>query len=148
MLMKIREAKPSDLNAIYNLAKDDLKDEGWFDKKTLRWVLKINPKLSWVLEDSKRVIGARLSLESWGINVWGWLIVIHKNFRRNGLGRYLFEETCKKIKSKGFKRIMTDVSNKNKFSITWHKKMGYKRSCLAKHWFKKNEHAIIFIKDL
>jgi ribosomal protein S18 acetylase RimI-like enzyme len=146
--MKIKHAKLSNVNDIYDLGKNDFKNEKWFTKETLKWNIKANPKLCWILEDKGKIIGARMFCETLGNTVWGWLIVIRKDLRNYGLGKFLFDECCKKLKKMRLRRILTDVNSKNKKSIKWHKKMKYKKLGHVKDWFYKGEDAIIFAKEL
>lgn len=146
--MRIRQARMSDVDSIYKLGRNEFKDEGWFTKKSLGWDLKSNTGICWVLEDRKEIIGARMFSEAGGGTAWGWLILIRSNLRNNRLGMFLFDECCKRLKGKGFNRIVTDVSKRNVSSIKWHKKAGYERLGTVKDWFYKGHDAIIFCKYL
>ena len=146
--MKIRQAKVADINSIYRLGNKEFKEEVWFDKRLIKDLIIKYPKFTWLLEDNGKVIGARFVFESWGETAWGWLLVIKDNMRRKGLGTYLFKETCKRLKKMGYSRLMTDVYVKNKSSINWHNKVGYKNVGRVKDWFGKNKDAVIFLKEL
>lgn len=146
--MKIRHAKLSDVNAIYKLGNKEFKEEIWFDKSLIRNLIKNYPQFTWLLEDNEKIIGARFVFESWGETAWGWLLVIKEDLRGKGLGTFLFNETCNKLKKMGYNRLMTDVYVKNKGSIKWHNKVGYKNIGKVKDWFGKNKDAIIFLKQL
>jgi len=146
--MRIRYAKLSDMDIVYNLSKDDFKKENWFDKETLKWIIKFNPKSCWVLEDKGKIIGARFTCDAWGRTAWGWLIIIKTDLRRRRLGTFLFNKCSTVLKKRGIERIMTDVYSKDKPSIQWHKAMGYRELGRVKDWFNKGKDAIIFCKYL
>ncbi len=146
--MKMRLAKISDVGQIYQLGKFDFKKENWYTKKIIKKLITFNPKICWILEDKGKVIGARMFLESFGTGVWGWLILIKKEYRHQHLGTTFFERTCKELKRMGYKRILTDVETGNNVSIKWHKKVGYVKIGYAKDWFDRGVDAVIFKKEL
>jgi len=146
--MHVRLARLSDVSSIYRIGRNDFTDENWFTKGVLEWTIKSNPGLCWVLEEDRKILGARLVCECYGKSVWGWLMLINKDKRHEHLGTFLFDETCKLLKKKGFGRIVTDVYTKNTASVNWHRKMGYRKLGLVKDWFDNGKDAMIFCKDL
>ncbi len=146
--MRIRPAKLSDVGKIYDIARDELSREEWFDRKELVWIIRSNPKSCWVMENEGKVLGARLTCETWATTAWGWLVAIRKDLRHQHLGTFLFDETCRLLKRQGMTRIMTDVYTGNGVSVNWHRKMGYRRLGLVKDWFDNGKDAIIFCKEL
>ena len=148
MIMKVRRVRHADVNAIYGMGRGDFLEEEWFTRPELRWIISSNPRSCWVLEDGGKLIGARLTCEAWGTTAWGWLVVIRREMRRNHLGTFLFDETCRLLKKQGMSRIMTDVYIRNKVSVAWHRKMGYRELGVVKDWFDKGKSAIIFCKDI
>ena len=141
--MRIRYAKASDVDTIYEIGKSDFRTEGWFTKDIIRKTIKDNPRLCWSLEYKGSVIGSRLFCEYEGRDAWGWLIIIKSGMRHHHLGSTLFDYCCKQLKERGFKRIITDVSTKNKASMGWHKKMGYRKLGVVKDWYGRGKSAII-----
>ncbi|MBU2562183.1 MAG: GNAT family N-acetyltransferase [Nanoarchaeota archaeon] len=49
-----------------------------------------------------------------------------EEFRKRGIGKRLVKEMCYLIKKKKIKKISVEVYKKNKLSIKFHKKMGFK----------------------
>jgi len=149
--MKIRKARFSDVNRIYEIGKDEFKKTGWgywFTKDNLRHLISEQAELCWVLEINDRVEGAHFVLEEWDKNVWGWVILISKPFRQKGYGTLLFEETIKMLKKRHYQKMFADVAVGDIPSLKWHKRLGFKRLGIFEDWLGKGKDAIIFSVDI
>lgn len=142
----IRQSKPSDVKKIVQLGKDALK-ERWFSPMVLHSVLKWNPKTCWVLELDGWVIGARFVFDD-KPRAWGWGVVIHPNFRRQGYGRMLFEQTNKKLKKMGYRILLSEQNVENRASIEWHKRVGFRQIAAIPKFHDRGEAAALFYYEL
>lgn len=149
--MKVKRAKLSDVDRIYEIGKDELARTSWgkwFNKKTLKHIVLEEPKHCWVLEINGKVEGARLIRHEWGKVLWGWLILISKPYRHKGYGTLFFERTKKILRKEGYEKLFSEVAMDDIVSIKWHRKMGYKKEGVFKDWLGRGKDAIIFSIDL
>ncbi len=146
--MKIRLCKKEDIPEILKLGKDAFKHERWYSKKYLEKVLRENSKICWIMEDSGKLIGARFIYDDSDGRAWGWILAIEPDLRRKGIGSLLFYETAKRLKKQGFRKLYAECSVRNKPSITWHLKLGYKKAGIFRDWYGKGHHAVFFDYNL
>lgn len=90
----------------------------------------------------------RFVFDDSGGRAWGWLIILDPKLRRNGLGSELFFYTAKKLKRMGFRKMYADCSVKNRVSINWHFKVGYRIAGVFRDWYGKGSDAVVFDYDL
>jgi ribosomal protein S18 acetylase RimI-like enzyme len=150
--MKLRLCQKKDLKKIMKIIKEWKKDIDfvayWDKEKNVKKLLRISPRMCWVVEINKEVVGFRLLMDDIQKRAWARLTIISKKHRREGIGSFLIKETDRKLKKMGFKKIYFETNYKNIASIKWHLKNKYKKVALIKDWYKKGGHGILFTKNL
>jgi ribosomal protein S18 acetylase RimI-like enzyme len=137
MKIVIRKARPEDLEAVNNLTDDmhnylaklyGLKpseeelEEEHYDRSDLGQI--------YVAEDSRRGVVGYMSFSK-GCDEWAGPyfelehLVIHKDYRRLGLARKLFETLLNKARQEGV-NIKTGTLARNKRALALYKKLGFK----------------------
>ena len=142
----IRQSKPSDIEQIITIGRDVLKDR-WFSPMVMHSVLEWNPKICWVMEREKKIIGARYVFDDMP-RAWGWGIVIHPKFREKGYGTRLFEETNEKLKEMGYRILLSSENIEDKATMNWHKKVGFKQIATIPKFHDNGEDAALFYYEL
>jgi len=148
MLMRIRICQEKDIPRILKLGKDVFKKQKWYTRKYLTEVLHENPKTCWILEIGGVIEGARFIADDTDGRAWGWLLIMDKHYRREGLGSKFFLYTAKRLKQLGFRKIYGECHATNQVSIEWHLKIGYKLVGVFRDWYGKGNDAVVFDYDL
>jgi len=146
---KIRLMKGKDIPEAMKIANQNWTGEcEWIQKSVFAKVLKDNPKTCWVMEIDRKIAGVRLVCDDFEHRAWGWLLIMRPEFRRNGFGTKLWQETNKSLKNKGYRCLLGDCGLNDISSIKWHKKMGFKILCKIPGWFFDNSTGILFYYKL
>ncbi len=115
---------------IYEMSVRDLKD-------TLR-----NYKDSLIVAMAKdgSAVGLCVHMEDHGHVDWLDWILVHKSFRKKGLGKAMLNYAMQEAKRHGHHKIWTDTSTKNKPAIKFFQRMGFRKIGVRKrHAFRQDE---------
>ncbi|MBI3190140.1 hypothetical protein HYZ41_00395 [archaeon] len=146
--MKIRNARRTDVNSLYRMARNDLGRFSWFHKESLIKNLKEEPKLCFVLECNKKTEGALFFRQEWNDVVWEWLIFLHGHMQHKGLAQDFEKNAMRILRKKGYKIAYAEVDLRNRHMLHWCRKNGYKKVCRFPDWFGNGKHAVIFRKNI
>ena len=142
---KIRLAKKGDIPEIIRIAKQDWKgDTAWIKKWNFERILKDNPKTCWIMEIGGKIVGVRLVKDDFEHRAKGLLLMIRPEYKGQGYGTTLFNETKNRLKKIGYRCLFGETGVDNKPSIKWHKKVGYKVLCKVPGWFFDDSASVLF----
>jgi ribosomal protein S18 acetylase RimI-like enzyme len=145
MKYKIRLARKGDIPEMLRIAKQNwLGEDAWIKRPDFEKILKNNPKTCWIMAVGGKIVGVRLTRDDFEHRIRGYLLMVRPEYRREGYGTILFNETNRILKGLGYRCLIGETGVDNSPSIKWHKKVGYKILCKASGWFFDDSDAILF----
>jgi ribosomal protein S18 acetylase RimI-like enzyme len=124
--LKIRNISSSDYQSVISVVND------WWDGRDMA---KLLPKLffdhfsstSYILEEHGQIAGFLIGFISQSRDKEAYIhfVGIHPKYRKQGLGRLLYEQFFDEVKKRGVKMVRCVTSPVNKTSIAYHKKMEF-----------------------
>lgn len=75
-------------------------------------------------------------------------VIVDKKYRKKGIASALVKKLELNAKKRKSRRIFSSTESKNKISLKFHKKLGYKKVGYVDHMWKENKKEIIFSKRL
>lgn len=77
-------------------------------------------------------------------------IVTHNDFRAQGIGKILLEETHRQIHEQGGRNVIAETSSLEKYQPTrrFYKQMGYTETGLIQNFYKEGDGKVTFVKAI
>ena len=141
MSIKIRNARLEDIDQCFNLANVrelEIQGGGSPPKYWLKSIIEEN-QIFLVAEENGEVVGFRMGERIAGNIAFAHLLVVKKDKRGKGIGSILSKEFEKECKKRRLWLILSNVYAKNKKTISFFTKNGYKRGSLVYEFAKKIE---------
>jgi len=130
--ISIRNARPSDLDAVIALDELDLRDE-----KTAYWRVVFDhyvsggkkDRLFLVAENGVEVVGFIIGeVRAWefGSPPCGWVfaLTVSPKTRQMGIGQQMLEEICRRLRQAGVTTVRTMVDRDNKLTLSFFRSLG------------------------
>ncbi len=128
-MLKLRPAKIDDCKACYDLSKiEELKKASgeYIRLSDLKKFIK-EKQIFIVAESDKKIIGYLFGERTAGDAVLLWLLVVHPDYRSNGIGKKLMVEFQKVCKKRKMYEIILYAPRFNKKTLHFYEKLGYNR---------------------
>ena len=73
---------------------------------------------------------------------------VHPSYKRRGLGKKLIYKIFKECRNENIKRILLEVSFKNKQALSFYDHLGFKTICVRKKYYKDGSDALLKEKKI
>lgn len=145
----VRQLEPSDSDISRVIALEELcfnRFDQYNKNNFMRWIGS-DPELCLVAEINSQIVGDiisgiredRTELAS---------LAIHPDFRRQGVGRVLVLEICRRVKAAGINKIDIEVRKSNLGGIRFWRKMGFRNIGEQPSFYEDGENALLLRKEL
>ncbi len=94
--------------------------------------------------EKKGYIGMHVDLDSAEIAT----LFVHPNHRRQGIGEALLKEAIHRLKKRGIKQVLLDVSIHNDPALNMYEKMGFKLIHVRANYYPNGDDARVLKKEL
>lgn len=141
MEVRIRNAKLNEVKGIYVELLKPMK-RTTYSKEMLEAMIKEKNSLCLVAEYNKKIIGVIAGRGEGKKSFWIYIIVVKKDFRKEGIGKLLVKNLFEKVKKSGGKRVATDTPNIEQAGFF--KKMGFRIVGKIPKWYEDKDQLIMF----
>ncbi len=135
--MRIRLFNRKDLEEVSNLIVDSYKkedkDRRWSNEMIEKYILlhlRLNKDLCFVATEGDRIIGAGLCILKPQYNqlvMDSHILVVHKDFRRQGVGSKILRKMVEKANKKyEIEQIEVSIFTLTNFPISWYESLGFR----------------------
>ncbi|MGP6207136.1 ribosomal protein S18-alanine N-acetyltransferase [Cuniculiplasma sp. SKW3] len=149
--MNIRKMKRSDLKNLVNLEKRSF-PVGPYDYNMLKVSYKLSKGMSIVMEESGKIIGYAMGIGMNETDCDVESIAIDPEYQGKGLGRELLQALEDIMRSRGYKRSVLEVRDKNLSAIKLYLSAGYIQSEFLENYYEEfyegSRNAFRMVKDL
>jgi len=142
--IRIREALPKDLDAIYEIEKQSFKDP--YPSAFINFLYDVNRRTFLVAEKDGAVIGYVIASAERDI---GHIIsvAVHPSERRRHIGRAIMGEVLKTLKDTGVATVRLEVRQSNAEAQRFYESLGFRRSYTLDNYYGE-EDALVYFKPL
>jgi len=143
--LRIREARLSDIDSIYDIERRSFKDP--YPKPLLLSLMILHPDTFLVAEESGEVVGYVVgALMRRGGHVLS--LAVHPLHRRKGVGSGLMKALEEVLKSRGAKRVELEVREDNVEARAFYEKLGYKPVRRLRRYYSDGSNAVAYRKEV
>lgn len=143
--MRLRQVSDKDLNAVYTLSSNRIKDTTLSYQDLQDYLNDINMGV-YVLEEDDHILGyliLRFETEEGEIDE----IAVEKEEEGKGLGTFILEESMKIFLNHGIRKVFLEVRKKNKKAIRLYEKNGFVLYRIRKNYYPDDD-ALCYVKEL
>lgn len=143
--MRLRQVSDKDLNAVYTLSSNRIKDTTLSYQDLQDYLNDINMGV-YVLEADDHILGyliLRFETEEGEIDE----IAVEKEEEGKGLGTFILEESMKIFLNHGIRKVFLEVRKKNKKAIRLYEKNGFVLYRIRKNYYPDDD-ALCYVKEL
>lgn len=149
--MNIRKMKRGDLKTLVNLEKRSF-PIGPYDYNMLKVSYKLSKGMSIVMEESGKIVGYAIGIELDETQCDVESIAIDPDYQGRGMGRQLLQALEDIMRSRGYKRSVLEVREKNVSAIKLYLRAGYRQSEFLENYYEEiyegSRNAFRMVKDL
>ncbi|MDD5643879.1 MAG: N-acetyltransferase [bacterium] len=152
---KLRAADLPQLKALINNISNFKRSEKDCAMELIRFALKHKKQSDYI------IYTAKVNCIAAGFIIYGMIdltmgcydlywIAVHNDYRDNGIGKSLIQSMERNIKKDKGRAVFIETSSKPDYSSTriFYEKCGYKKAAVIKDFYDKNDHKIIYRKNI
>ena len=139
-LIRVRDAEPDDLRAIYQIAQNSFKDP--YPLRLLRHIHSTDPEGFLAAEIKGEVVGYIIGIVRWGNMGHILAIAVKESHRREGIGSALIMNALARLNNNGANRTRLEVRVSNDPAINFYEKIGFEARKTVPGYYSDGEAAI------
>ena len=145
--MKIKKIYKRDLNSLYELGKEEFKQEFWFTKDFLEESLNRKGIFLGAFEKTKLIGAILIDISIDRPKAWIFFFIVKIGYRGQGIGHKLLENVEKKL-PKEYYKLFVDFEKTDRLAIRFYKNHGFKKAGKVKDWFGNGTCGLIYSKTI
>ena len=139
-LIRVRDAEPEDLKAIYRIAQNSFKDP--YPLRLLRHIHSTDPEGFLTAEIKEEIVGYIIGIVRWGDLGHILAIAVKESHRREGIGSALIINDLNRLNKNGADRTRLEVRVSNDPAINFYDKIGFEARKTVPGYYSDGEAAI------
>ncbi len=139
-VIRVRDAEPDDLQAIYKIAQNSFKDP--YPLRLLKHIHSTDPEGFLKAEIKGKIVGYIIGIIRWGNMGHILAIAVDESHRREGIGSALIMNALNRLDENGANRAKLEVRVSNDPAINFYKKIGFEAQKTVPGYYSDGEAAI------